>query len=688
MSPVTVTWRRTVGLFRNRYSTGFVVAGCLAAIGVFFTFGVFAAEGQRTPLATVWAAAVSPVLPVLAALLSTELWSDERLSGRVDLLLTAPVRERDFVIGKFLGLVTLMMAVTVLSLVLPFAVFRYFAPGVAAAAPVLPFLTALLALALQGVLWSALASAVSVVFRRSAATAAVSLVLFVMLPRVAWQALIRWSPNGAYRFGEMPLDAHVTDIAAGAVSTGTVVSYAVITVLALFFATKFVAALRFVGRGVAVLRASTAVTLVLGAVSAVLAVTLAIRLDVVLELPVEQSSTVFSGRTKDVLAELRGNVSVTLFSPRSDPRFRQVSRLLRAFKRAADSSAGVRISLRFVDPRWDIGSSERLVKSGATAPSVVFTSSRRQAVLPLADGYGERELVGALLRVALSYQRRNVYWTFGHGESSPEGYSAADMSDIARELARDGYSNLMLDLASVESIPADCALVVIAGAKDDFSRVEADRIETYLRQGGRLLVLVDDAGSGGVSTLLPAWGVRPVARPLATGRCLDGGELVLAEFSAHEAVAPLGGSQVVFDRPVAFEPSAAAGLVGGADRIGFEPLVSAGGRVFAVATERGAGVGDDTAIRPTRLIAVGDSLFVTNGRLAAMANANRDFFLNCVAYLAGSRAITSGGVDAGIFAPGLGRGRRLELLVAAGAGVPFALLVFMAFVAARRRRRE
>ena len=114
MTPVGVTMRRTVGFARNFPSTALAIGGFLAAVGIMFVFNLRAAEGRLLSLASVWTASVAPVLPLLAAVLSMDVWSDERLSGRMELLLTAAVPERDLMTGKFLG-VCVMMAVSVVA---------------------------------------------------------------------------------------------------------------------------------------------------------------------------------------------------------------------------------------------------------------------------------------------------------------------------------------------------------------------------------------------------------------------------------------------------------------------------------------------------------------------------------------------------------------------------------------------
>ena len=562
----------------------------------------------------------------------------------------------------------------------------FLAPSALQGVRPLSFLPGLFALMLQGALWCAVGVAVSAMTTHAAASVTASLALLIALPRGLWAALLAWAPAGRPTFGAMPLDAHVLDIASGAVSTGTVALYAVLAFTALFIAAKVVSALRLVGRGAASLRFSTAFAVALSVVFAVLAILLAKRVEVTLDLPVGGAVTRFSPRMRNTLAESSGEISITCFLSRNDPRFRAIGHFLRSLKREADATGGARLELRFVDPRWDLGAAERLIRSGAKEESLVFEKSRRMVCLPLADGYGERVCASTIRRIAMPPQRRNVYWTGGHGESLFDDYGTFGMSDIARELALAGYRNDRIDLTGDTQIPSDCALILVSGAKEDFSRVEQGRIDAYLKRGGRLLALMA-AEQGGVASLLPSWGLRPMSQPLTGVRTLSGSDVIVSDFTDHAVSSPLAGAQIVLERPLSFAPSAATESGFGADRLEYSSLAKAGSLAVAAAIERGAGAGSDLAIRPTRIVAVGDASFVMNGALAARANANRDFFLNCVAYLSGTDASSASGIGAGVFTTGMDRPGRIRFLVALAGAFPLAVFAVAAFAVFRRRRR-
>ena len=117
MSPIRVTWARTVAQLAKSRSTAFATAVFMAAANALLAFNLDAAEGKLLSLGAVWALSLSPVLPVLAALVSMDVWSEERRTGRIDLLLATSVRERDFVIGKFFGVWTYLLSALVLALV-------------------------------------------------------------------------------------------------------------------------------------------------------------------------------------------------------------------------------------------------------------------------------------------------------------------------------------------------------------------------------------------------------------------------------------------------------------------------------------------------------------------------------------------------------------------------------------------
>ena len=686
MSAIHVTAVRTIGRARSQFLSAVAVGGFLAASALFFALGLESAEGGELPVSVVWATSVAYALPVLAVLLTMDVWSEERLTGRIDLLLTLAVRERDFVLGKFFGVLLQMVAAVVLCLIVSVSALAIQAPQALDGSGCGSFLLAVMALFVQSALWCAIGVVLSTLFRHAATVACSAIVLMVVLPRGIWLGLRAWAPIGRPSFGEYPLDAHVIDIASGMVPLGTVFAYIVSVAVALFIASRCVAGYRFSGRGSRGLRFSTALTVFLAVTVVVLSLPLLQRMNPTVDIHVVGETVSFSPRTRSILSESSGDIEITCFLPRGDVRFRSVARILRQLSRESESLGGARLMIRFVDPRWDVGAADRLVRRGVKEESLVFERGRRMAVVPIGEsGCGERLCASAIRSISVLTHRRSVYWTAGHGESSFSEYDAFGMSDIARDLVRDGFRNERIDLASTQQIPGDCALILIAGAKEDFSRVETGRLDAYLREGGRLLVLLGSPTSGGVTSLLPSWGMRPQDALIKNAKTLSGTDVLASEFAEHPISAPLKGSRIVLERPVSFVPSAAVGTGTGADTIDFHAIAKADQAVVAGAVERGAGAGRDIALRPTRIVAIGDASFALNGALAVRASANRDFFVNCVSYLAGIE--THGAGDDGSTTLRTGMDRRGRLRHAACSIVILPLLVFLVLSASVLRRR-
>ena len=94
------------------------------------------------------------------------------------------------------------------------------------------------------------------------------------------------------------------------------------------------------------------------------------------------------------------------------------------------------------------------------------------------------------------------------------------------------------------------------------------------------------------------------------------------------------------------------------------------------------------AIRPARIVAVGDAAFVSNAALAARASANRDFFLNAVAYLSGTDFTGASSADPAVLSTGLDRASRLKLTLASAALAPLLVFLVLSAVVFRRRVRR
>lgn len=734
---VRVMFGRTFGRLWRSATTRISAGMFLAASSAMFVHYLLRGDGGTTPVAALWAVSAVWTLPVLAALLTMRLIAEDRASGRMDVILTAPVLERDVVLGRFLGAWLMTLFTTALYLVVPLVLLPKCAPAFHGKLTLLSFLPAFGALALQSFLWCACGIWASACFRQPAQAALGALALMLGLPHAVFHAAYAWLPALRARLSDMPFSAHVVDIATGMVPVSTLVFYLGVAFFALFGASKTVASLRFRGRGARGRRLSTHGVVLLAFVFSCLLVGVAVRYghDVPLRAVVEMSP-----RTKQILSDLHGEpVRVTSFLAKKAPEFRAVDRLLRGLAATARMTAGIRLDVANVDPRWDLGAAERFVRAGTPEGTIVFERGRSRVDVPVAslflsatngavavssDGVfaGEAACASALQNLARASTRKTIYWTTGHGEAAYDSYDPVyGWSEIVRDLRVDGYRLATLDLSAELSVPADCSVLVVAGAREPFSRAERARVGGWLRKGGRLLVLAGPQPNAGVGALLADWGVRSLPYTVVSPRTQTGSDVVVTLAPDHKITAPLAGSTLLFEGAVPLEPVATTKLAtraetkaveaAGADRVEilplartdaaawgesepdqrpwtFDPTLEPGGPLtLAMALERGSGILEDLDLRPTRIVVLGDTSFVTNGALQQRANANRDFFLNAVAWLAGLDALTAARTPGGMVVTGLDRAGWMRFGVWSVVVFPGVVFVFAGLAALRRRRR-
>jgi hypothetical protein len=116
---------------------------------------------------------------------------------------------------------------------------------------------------------------------------------------------------------------------------------------------------------------------------------------------------------------------------------------------------------------------------------------------------GEQALVGEMIAL-VNPDARAVYFLQGHGEPS------AEIALFADSLRMQNARVAALSLASLDAIPADAAALVVVSPKSDLEVREAAVIGAWLRQSGRLLVLLDpNAKTPRLGEVLAANGIVP-----------------------------------------------------------------------------------------------------------------------------------------------------------------------------------
>lgn len=683
MRTISVIAARTFGRLAGQITTSFSVAVFLAAAGSLFALGLFAAEGKLVSTTSVWAISIVHVLPVLAALVTMRLWTDYGVAGLQELDLVAPVPERMFAIGRFLAAYAVVALAVLLSMSIPLVMLPRFTSSLSTELSAVRFMPALVAVLILAVPATAVGSMFGACIRRAAPAAVVTVAVTYALPYALYRSMMTWSPAARMRFAESPILAHVADAADGFFSVGAAVAMLAFAGFALYATSKAFATRRLACSGRLVLKCSSAAAVLSAFVAALMLALLAFRIDSVVEWPGATRTAAFSARTREILSGVSRPVRISTCIRRDSAQFLPTARLLRTFADLSRSAAGAEIKCEFVDPRWDPNAASRLARYGAGEDTIVFSAGRRRMTVPVKDA-DESMCASAIQRLSMPAKSETVLFTTGHGEPAIDDFGPAGLGDAVRSLKQDGYQ-VHTFLSVTSQIPTSCAVLAVVGARLPFSAAELTAVRSFLAQGGRLLATLDGDAKAGVGPLLESYGMSAGGKK-GDAPTTDGSDVVVSTFGDHSVSRPLDGVAVVFAPDALSIRGKAQDKEGG----GFvqTPLCLAGTSALAVAAEKGAALKSDLAIRPARIVVIGDRSFFLNEALASRANANRDFFLNSMAWLAGLDVSGASGVTGNVLSAQMDRSHRVRFVASSSVALPLAVLVCGITIVARKRRRR
>lgn len=179
-----------------------------------------------------------------------------------------------------------------------------------------------------------------------------------------------------------------------------------------------------------------------------------------------------------VLSRIEGPVQITAFAGK------QLQAPIKDFVRRYQKHKSD-IELAFVDPNLepDITRSMGITVEGEM---VISYQGRSEHV----TNPKEETITNSLQRLLRSQEKKLVFLS-GHGERRPDGQANHDYGAFTGYLASKGIKAISHNLNEQPAIPADTAVLVIAGPQIDYLSGEVELIRAYLAQGGNLLWLHD-----------------------------------------------------------------------------------------------------------------------------------------------------------------------------------------------------
>jgi ABC-2 type transport system permease protein len=177
------------------------------------------------------------VLLFLIPLITMRLYSEEKRSGTMELLLTSPLTDFQIIIGKYLGALTLYAVMVALSMIYIGVLFLYGNPSGK------PVLANVLGLFLFGAALLALGMWFSTLTKNQIIAGVISMACFLILYILTWPS--SFSSGTASRvMSYMALSSHTDNFAKGVIDLQDLVYYFSVIVLGLFLTSRSVEALK------------------------------------------------------------------------------------------------------------------------------------------------------------------------------------------------------------------------------------------------------------------------------------------------------------------------------------------------------------------------------------------------------------------------------------------------------------
>ena len=189
----------------------------------------------------------------------------------------------------------------------------------------------------------------------------------------------------------------------------------------------------------------------------------------------ENKAYSLSQQTIKIVKDLKEPVNVTLFVKSGDPYSTNLQNLWKEYQFASNDK--IKLDVVDIDREPTRARQMNITSVGST----VLQRGERKTTI---SGNQEQDLTSALLKVTQSGQKV-IYFVTGHQELKLDDVDQKGLSYAKDALEKQNYKLDTLSLFSAKKVPADAALVVIAGPTKPFLPDEIKALTSYLAKGSR-----------------------------------------------------------------------------------------------------------------------------------------------------------------------------------------------------------
>jgi ABC-type uncharacterized transport system involved in gliding motility auxiliary subunit len=145
-----------------------------------------------------------------------------------------------------------------------------------------------------------------------------------------------------------------------------------------------------------------------------------------------------------------------------------------------------------------------------------------------------------------------IYLLKGHGESDPANSERPGFSQAKEQMEKANYEVKEITLARDPNVPADAAMVIVAGPKTDLLPPELAALDAFIGRGGKAFFMLAPFQADGLRKYLARYGfevgddlvveLNPVGRAFGLGPEVP----VVTQYEAHPITRDLSGLMTLF----------------------------------------------------------------------------------------------------------------------------------------------
>lgn len=205
-----------------------------------------------------------------------------------------------------------------------------------------------------------------------------------------------------------------------------------------------------------------------------------------------------SEQTVSVLRDLDEPIQVSVFVRKASPTYEEVKELFDLYEYRTDN-----FHLEIIDPDLNPARAREVdIMRYGSVVAFFEGETGRETITDLT----EEQITNALIKVTRG-EKKKVYFLGGHGERLLDDREDGGLTVVKQLLTDKNYEPQPLMLMREESVPEDCAILVVAGPQTDLAGPEIESIERYIDQGGRALFLIDPETASSLKPLLEKYGI-------------------------------------------------------------------------------------------------------------------------------------------------------------------------------------